>query len=43
MNSGKSFIRRIKNIIKDRAGKRIKSSKNYEREEIERLLKDNES
>ena len=42
MNSGKSFIRRIKNILRDRSGKRTKSTKNYEREDIERYIDKNE-
>lgn len=41
MNSGKSFIRQIKDKIRNRV--KTKSSKNYERNEIERLLNDNES
>jgi dUTPase len=41
MNSGKTFIKRIKDKIRNRT--KTKSSKNYDRDEIERLIKDNES
>jgi len=41
MNSGKSFIRQIKDKLRNRV--KTKSSKNYERNEIERLYKNNES
>lgn len=40
MNSGKTFIKRIKDKLRNRT--KTKSSKNYERDDIERLIKDNE-
>jgi hypothetical protein len=42
MNSGKSFIRQIKDKVRNRI--KIKSSKNYERNEIKNIIGDiNES